>query len=155
MPAPNGESPSIIMKRNTDVSRLRSAQVQKSGETSARPSNSDAERAAMLIVHSLQESDGPICELSDALARMARTLNDIGAPLFGEVEANTMADVQAIRTVFARDIAICIQSLQFHDRLMQQLTQARDVLTGTSAKLAAMPDMPANEDGIEGSIELF
>jgi hypothetical protein len=38
---------------------------------------------------------------------------------------------------------------------MQQLTQARDVLTGTSAKLAAMPDMPANEDGIEGSIELF
>ena len=143
------------MKRNTDVSRLRSAQVQESGETSTRPSNSDAERATMLIVHSLQESEGPITELSEALARMAWTLHDSGAPLFGEARLNSTADVQLIRDAFARDIAICIQSLQFHDRLTQQLTQARDALTGASVRLAAMPDRPANEDGIEGSIELF
>jgi len=109
----------------------------------------------MLLVHSTQESEGPITELSEALARMARTLHDSGAPLFGEARLNSTADVQLIRDAFARDIAICIQSLQFHDRLTQQLTQARDALTGASVRLAAMPDRPANEDGIEGSIELF
>ena len=110
----------------------------------------------MLLMDGLQQSDIPISQLSGALARMAQTLTDIGTPLFGEADANPTADVQVFRDAFARDIALCIESLQFHDRLMQQLTQARDLLTGLGAKrLLTVPALSANEGSIEGSIELF
>jgi hypothetical protein len=115
------------------------------------------ERATVLLVHSLQQSDIPISQLSGALARMAQTLTDIGAPLFGQAQANPTANAEVFRDAFARDIAVCIESLQFHDRLVQQLTQARELLTGLGPKplLAAVAALPANEGSIEGSIELF
>jgi hypothetical protein len=115
------------------------------------------ERATVLLMDGLQQSDIPISQLSGALARMAQTLTDIGTPLFGETDANPTADVQVFRDAFARDIALCIENLQFHDRLMQQLTQARDLLTGLGAKplLSTVPALSANEGSIEGSIELF
>jgi hypothetical protein len=147
------------MKRHTDVSRLRPAAVQESAETGPRPSSCDAalERATVLLVHGLQQSDIPISQLSGALARMARTLTDIGTPLFGEADTKPAGDVQVFRDAFARDLAVCIESLQFHDRLVQQLTQARDLLTGLAAKplLCNVAALPANEGSIEGSIELF
>jgi hypothetical protein len=48
-------------------------------------------------------------------------------------------------------------SLQSHDRLTQQLSQARDILTGLAANkpLARVPNGPANERRREGTIELF
>jgi hypothetical protein len=115
------------------------------------------ERATVLLVDGLRQSDIPISQLSGALARMAQTLTDIGTPLFGGADANLTADVQMFRDAFARDIALCIQSLQFHDRLMQQLIQARDLMTGLGAKplLSTVPVLSANEGSIEGSIELF
>ncbi|MFL6605985.1 MAG: hypothetical protein ACJ8R9_32310 [Steroidobacteraceae bacterium] len=147
------------MKRHTDVSRLRPAAVQESAETGTRSPGCDAaiERAALLLVQGLQQSDIPISQLSNALARMARALTDIGTPLFGPVNILATADVQALRDAFARDIAVCIENLQFHDRLMQQLIQARDLLTGVGVKplLATVPARPSNEGSIEGSIELF
>ncbi|MDB6106770.1 MAG: hypothetical protein JWO52_6769 [Gammaproteobacteria bacterium] len=109
----------------------------------------------MLLVHGLQQSDMPVSRLSGALARMAETLTDIGTPLFGQVNTLPAADVRVLRDSFARELAVCIESLQFHDRLMQQLTQARDLLTGLGAKLGAVPALPANDGSIEGSIELF
>jgi hypothetical protein len=119
------------------------------------------ERATALLLHSMQQSDLPISELSDALARMARTLSDIGTPLFGAGDpanpASPASGMHVFRDALARDIAVCIESLQFHDRLMQQLTQARDILTALAANrlLANIPNVPANEGSIEGSIELF
>jgi hypothetical protein len=117
------------------------------------------ERATALLVRGMQESDMPILELSDALARMARTLSDIGTPLFGAGDSanptSPASEMHVFRDALARDIAVCIKSLQFHDRLMQQLTQARDILTGMSPKLSWVPNVPANEGSIEGSIELF
>jgi len=88
---------------------------------------------------------------------MAQTLTDIGAPLFGQAGAEPAGDLQVLRDAFARDLAVCIESLQFHDRLVQQLTQARDLLTGLGAKplRSTVPSLPANEGGIAGSIELF
>jgi len=147
------------MKRNTDVSRLRPAAVQESAETGTRPQGCDAaiERATVLLVHGLQQSDIPISQLSGALARMSQTLTDIGTPLVGAAAADPGEDLQALRNAFARDIAVCIESLQFHDRLMQQLSQARDLLTAVAAQelLAAVPGPPANEGSITGTIELF
>ena len=108
------------MKRHTDVSRLRPALIQETAETGAQTAGRGAaiERATALLILSMRQSDSPISELGGALARMARSLNDAGT------------DPQELRDAMARDIWVCIQSLQFHDRLMQQLTQARDLLNG-------------------------
>jgi hypothetical protein len=115
------------------------------------------ERATTLLVHGMQVADAPIAQLSDALARMAQTLSDLGTPLFGQADTGLTADVRMARDAFKRDIAECIESLQFHDRQMQQLTQARDILTGLAANelLARPANAPANDGTLEGSIELF
>jgi hypothetical protein len=143
------------MNRKTDISRLRD---ETSGEAGARPVRGDAavEQATTLLVNSMQQSDGPISDLGDALARMARALSDGGAPLFADAAGESTGSLQALRDSLIRDIAVCIQSLQFHDRLMQQLTQARDLLTGNAAGLLAhVPSVSANEGSIEGTVELF
>jgi hypothetical protein len=117
------------------------------------------ERAAVLLTHGMHGSNIPIAQLSHALARMVRTLEDGGAPLFGKTAAEQGADVEHLQAAFARDLAVCIESLQFHDRLMQQLAQARDILTGaalvSNESLAGSDDPPANEGSSQGSIELF
>ncbi len=147
------------MKRNTDLSRLRPATVPESAETVPRPSSCAAalDRATLLLAGSMRESDIPVAQLSSALARMAQTLSGIGTPLFGPADTEAAAHLQTLRDAFARDIAVCIESLQFHDRLIQQLTQARDILAGLAANrvLAGVPNGPAKEGGTEGSIELF
>jgi hypothetical protein len=142
-------------ERNTDVSRLRNTEaVKDSAETSSQPAGCAAvEKATVLLVHGMQQSELPISKLSGALARMAQILNDNGAPLFGEVVTHRATDLKVVRDAFASDIAICIESVQFHDRLMQQLKQARDILTGlaTDRLPPGFPAEPANE----GSVELF
>jgi len=92
------------------------------------------ERATELLVHSMQETDAPIADISDALARMAAALNDPTADL---------------RAVFARSIAVCIENLQSYDRLMQQLVQARDLLVGSRPQKVGAPVRR------EGTVELF
>jgi hypothetical protein len=75
------------------------------------------EAAAALIELCLHESNGPVEELSGALARMAQL-----------VQGRPDEDIQADRAQLAREVAICIENLQFHDRLTQQLTQVRNLL---------------------------
>ena len=96
-------------------------------------------RATELLVHSMQEADAPIADVSEALARMAAALNE------------PAAETEALRTVFARNIAACIEGLQSYDRLMQQLARARELLTGSNIRIAP----PAPPARLEGSIELF
>jgi hypothetical protein len=91
-------------------------------------------RATELLVHGMREADTPIADISEALARMAAALNDPEADL---------------RAVFARSIAVCVESLQSYDRLMQQLVQARDLLTGPGSRVAGGPSRR------EGTVELF
>ena len=38
------------------------------------------------------------------------------------------ADLAAHRALLAQEVAVCIENLQFHDRLTQQLTQIRNLL---------------------------
>jgi len=73
------------------------------------------EAAAALIELALHESNGPVEDLSGALARMAQV-----------VQAGSSEGLP--RGQLARDVAVCIESLQFHDRLTQQLTQVRNLL---------------------------
>ena len=147
------------MKRTKDLPRQRPITSEELPGTAAQLESCDAavEHATALLIRGMQQSDSPIAELSGALARIAQTLGDIGTPLFAETAAQSAPELEVFRTALARDIAVCIQSLQFHDRLMQQLTQARDLLTGCAsvALLAQIQSAPANEGNIEGSVELF
>ena len=51
-----------------------------------------------------------------------------------------MSDTQ--RAQFAREMGICIENLQFHDRLTQQLTQVRNLLAAL-----AFSDVPTDAAG--------
>ena len=73
------------------------------------------EAAAALIELALHESNGPVEDLSGALGRMAKLL-----------QAGSSEGLP--RQQLAREVAVCIESLQFHDRLTQQLTQVRNLL---------------------------
>jgi hypothetical protein len=111
------------------------------------------DQATVLLVHGMDKTQAPIANLSSALGRMSQTLSDNGIPLFSGHLADWTGDLQVFREALVRDLAVCIESLQFHDRFMQQLTEARDILTGlaTNRFLAQLPAESANE----GSIELF
>jgi hypothetical protein len=85
------------------------------------------EAAAALIELALHESQAPVEELSGAVARLAQLPQD---------------DIR-----LARDIAVCVENLQFHDRLTQQLTQVRNLL----ATLAANGDTGRSAAGDQHS----
>jgi hypothetical protein len=87
--------------------------------TRAEPA-SPVEAAAALIELALHESDGPVEDLGGALTRLALLVQPKPGDGFG-------GDPQ-LREQVAREVAICIESLQFHDRLTQQLTQVRNLL---------------------------
>ncbi len=80
------------------------------------------EAAAALIELSVHESNGPVEDLSGALARIAQLVQSPPGNSAGT------ADRPLDRAQLARDVAICIESLQFHDRLTQQLNQIRNLL---------------------------
>jgi hypothetical protein len=94
------------------------------------------EAAAALIELCLHESNGPVEELSSSLGRMAQLVH-------GEPDGSGGgADLKAHRAKLAQEVAVCIESLQFHDRLTQQLTQVRNLLA-----TLAFSDVPTDSAG--------
>jgi hypothetical protein len=73
-----------------------------------------AATAAALVELALSESQRPVTELGEALARVA-------------------AATRAGAAASARDLETCIECLQFHDRMVQQLSQVRDLLSAVAA----------------------
>jgi hypothetical protein len=100
--------------------------------TREEPAN-PVEAAAALIELSLHESNGPVEDLSGALARMLQLV---------QVPPGNTAGQPLERTQLAQDLAICVESLQFHDRLTQQLTQVRNLLA-----TLAFSDVPTDLAG--------
>jgi hypothetical protein len=90
------------------------------GSRAASPVNSAydlacaAATAAALIELALSESQRPVAELGEALSRVIAAVSADGPPV-------------------ARDLAVCVECLQFHDRLVQQLSQVRDLLSAVAA----------------------
>jgi hypothetical protein len=80
---------------------------------------SPVEAAAALIELALHESNGPVEDLGGALTRLAQLVST--KPGDAAVEPELRARV-------AREVSVCIESLQFHDRLTQQLIQVRNLL---------------------------
>jgi hypothetical protein len=112
--ASHDERPGRAVLDTSVTTRLRALR------TRPEPAN-PVEAAAALIQLSLHESNGPVEELSGALARIAQLVQS--AP-----SNSTGADAPLDRAQLAREVAICIESLQFHDRMTQQLTQVRNLL---------------------------
>jgi hypothetical protein len=77
-----------------------------------------AATAAALIELALSESQRPVSELGEALSR-------VNAAAF------------AGTTPAASDLETCVECLQFHDRMVQQLSQVRDLLSAVAATGAA------------------
>ena len=82
-----------------------------------------AETSAALIELAISESRRPVETLAEALRR---------------ISAASAAGERPI----AADVAACVESLQFHDRMIQQLTHVRDLLAGVAAAAPARPDLP-------------
>jgi hypothetical protein len=94
------------------------------------------EMAVGLLSTAMRETEAPIMEMAAALARIKKTLNLAQSPATSELH---------------NDLAICIQNLQFHDRLIQQLTAIRQLVGSEQiAGTLASGFMPA-----ESSVELF
>jgi len=104
------------------------------------------DRAAELLGAAMRDTERPVMEMAGALARICTTLSRApGGP------GAALACNGNCGAMIRDDIAICIQSLQFHDRLIQQLTAVRKLI-GSDAVAGELCSgfMPP-----EGSIELF
>ena len=101
----------------------------------------DSDVAAELLGTAMRDTEMPVMEMAGALARISTVL----------IRAQAAEDVDCGCAELKSDIAICIQSLQFHDRLIQQLTAVRRLMgSEPGAGDVASGFMPS-----EGSVELF
>lgn len=123
-----GITQNIMKRRHTDVPHTTDSSADTSVtaqlralRTRTQPAT-PVEAAAALIELALHESNAPVEDLSQALGRLAQAAQ-------GVVPRNPPDSLAPReREQLARDVAICIESLQFHDRLTQQLTQVRNLL---------------------------
>jgi hypothetical protein len=86
--------------------------------------------AAVLLSLAMRDTESPVTDLGQALSRMVSTLTDVRQhmekkPFNGHTDQT--------RSKLENELSICIQSLQFHDRLIQQLAAVRNLLTGMSS----------------------
>ena len=99
------------------------------------------EDAARLLALAMHESHAPVEALAGALERMAAALAQC-APGLGREG----------RERLEREIALCIESLQFHDRLIQRLERVSRALGDGGS---AAPDPLCGAAAAQGTIELF
>jgi hypothetical protein len=104
------------------------------------------EAAAALLGVAMRDTEMPATALGGALGRMSADLIE------WRKDGNT--DVETRRLRLERELAICIESLQFQDRLIQQLTAIRELLLQKrSIETTAIRRVAIT--AAEGSIELF
>jgi hypothetical protein len=105
------------------------------------------EAAAALLSIAMRDTEMPATALGGALGRMSADLIE-----WRKEARNT--DDQTRRLRLERELAVCIESLQFQDRLIQQLTAIRDLLLQKrSIETTAIRRVAIT--AAEGSIELF
>jgi len=82
------------------------------------------EAAALLVGLATQDTRQPVAELGNALERIHRAVAGMAAAQRDRSGTPTEQQQEMIR-----DLTVCIENLQFHDRLMQQLAFVRDLLS--------------------------
>ncbi|MEP7244421.1 MAG: hypothetical protein ABI885_12180 [Gammaproteobacteria bacterium] len=81
------------------------------------------EAAAVLLSLAMRDTEHPVADLGGALARIGGSLNELRKRLDAPRD-----DAAAWRARLEDDVLVCIESLQFHDRLIQQLAAVRNLL---------------------------
>lgn len=82
--------------------------------------------AAVLLSLAMRDTEHPVQDLGQSLSRMVSTVTSL---------RNDVADRRAKGQLplnpqqLESELSVCIQSLQFHDRLIQQLAAVRNLLT--------------------------
>lgn len=110
------------MKRHTQKQQPASGNPEHSSGAHSELARS-AETAAALLELAISESLQPVEALGQALSRIVRSESSAEPPS-------------------AEDVAACIECLQFHDRMIQQLTQVRDLLSSAVASAPICADPP-------------
>ncbi len=124
----------------------------------------DLAAATDLLELAMHESHGPVDVLGGALERMATALSQCARAIERQrsldprgsagVADSELEDLEVYRAALEREIALCIECLQFHDRLMQRLARVGSYLAGLTGDSCAGTD-PRRANLSEGSIELF
>lgn len=99
--------------------------------------------AAELLGTAMRETEGPVMDMASALARINQALR--------RAELQSGQDGDCGCRDLQQDISICIESLQFHDRLIQQLTAVRRLMGSAPAE----HDLSSGFLPAEGTIEIF
>lgn len=88
------------------------------------------EAAAVLLSLAMRDTESPVGDLCGALKRIGGSLAELRATDTPSAPASLPANGSgvAFRRRLEQDVDICIQSLQFHDRLIQQLAAVRGLL---------------------------
>ena len=86
--------------------------------------------AAVLLTLAMRDTESPVTDLGQALSRMVSTLTDVRRHM---EQKPFNGNTDQTRNKLESELSICIQSLQFHDRLIQQLAAVRNLLTGMSS----------------------
>jgi hypothetical protein len=134
------------------------------GAPAAEERGAALEAAARLLALAMRESYGPVEVLAAALERMAGALAQVARGLEQGRALETepapaaldapLRDLLTAQQALERDIALCIESLQFHDRLMQRLERVHGSLTGATGKRCTY-EIPCKTAASDGSVELF
>lgn len=98
------------------------------------------ELAVNLLGTAMRESEAPVLEIAAALGRIKKAL----------VRAQSAAGSAAFDGL-QNDVAICIESLQYHDRLIQQLTTVRQLFGSEGIN----GNLSSGFMESDGSVELF
>lgn len=89
------------------------------------------EAAAVLLSLAMRDTERPVAELSGALQRIAASVAELRERPRNDgrrIRALENGSGESFRSRIEKDVSICIQSLQFHDRLIQQLAAVRGLL---------------------------
>jgi hypothetical protein len=130
------------------------------------------EAVAARLAHAMHESHAPVDRMGAALGRMMRALarsaralerlkaagnaaQGSGAGDDERAAPTPLDDLEQCREALEREIAVCIESLQFHDRLMQHLAQVRGGLAATGGEPRQGSCEPRKPDLGSGTVELF
>jgi hypothetical protein len=90
--------------------------------------------AAVLLSLAMRDTESPVTDLGQALSRMVSTVTALRSHADGQVKDKGLnGHSDEYRRHLESELSICIQSLQFHDRLIQQLAAVRNLLTSLAS----------------------
>ena len=90
--------------------------------------------AAVLLSLAMRDTESPVSDLGQALSRMVHTVTALRSHVSDPIRDKTLnGSSDEHRRKLESELFLCIQSLQFHDRLIQQLAAVRNLLTSLAS----------------------